>query len=261
MVRNNTEKECTEGEKKRLEAAQEALTACRERVFELRLQKDQAVVDKARLVLKHHEHLAQIRQAHQLLLEARIRLIEAQSDARGLESKNSEINKLLKEEEAKIEQLKVESDTNKKDAQEALEKVRQMISDDDNAAENIMEKLNEIATGRTPEDIAMEIGAEEAKLELMQGLDPGLLRQFEKRAKDIEELTKRKDAQTDKLETLTSRIQEVRSKWEPRVDELISKINDAFAYNFEQISCAGEVGVHKDEDFEQWAIEIKVKFR
>lgn len=261
MVRNDTDKKCTEGEKKRLEAAQEALTACRERVFELRLQKDQAVVDKARLVLSHHGHLAQIKQAHQLLLEARIRLIEAQSDARGLEAKNSEINKLLKEEAAKIEQLKVESDTNKKDAQEALETVRQLISDDDSATENIMEKLNDIATGRTPEDIAMEIGAEEAKLELMQGLDPGLLRQFEKRAKDIEELTKRKETQTDKLDTLTSRIQEVRSKWEPRVDELIGKINDAFAYNFEQISCAGEVGVHKDEDFEQWAIEIKVKFR
>jgi hypothetical protein len=45
------------------------------------------------------------------------------------------------------------------------------------------------------------------------------------------------------------------------VDQLISQINDAFSYNFEQISCAGEVGVHKDEDFEKWAIEIKVKFR
>ncbi|KXJ94004.1 RecF/RecN/SMC N terminal domain-containing protein [Microdochium bolleyi] len=250
-----------EADKKRLEDAQEALSACRERVFDLRFQKDQAVVDKARLVLNHNEHLVQIRQAHQLLLEARIRLIEAQSDARGLEAKHSEINTLLKEEEAKIEQLKQDSKMHKRDAEHALETVTGMIAEEGHAPADVLPALNEIAVGRTPEDLAMEVGAEEAKLELMQGLDPGVLRQFEKRAKEIEELTRRKDAQTGKLETLTAQIQDIRSRWEPRVDELIGKINDAFSYNFEQISCAGEVGIHKDEDFEQWAIEIKVKFR
>ncbi|KAH7037584.1 RecF/RecN/SMC N terminal domain-containing protein [Microdochium trichocladiopsis] len=247
-------------DKKKLEDAQELLAACRERVFDLRLQKDQITIDKARLVLKHHEHLAQIKQAQQALLEARIRLVEAQSDARGLEAKNSEINKLLEEEEAKIKQLDLEADRNKLDAQEALATVRAALAEEEDSSA-VMARLNAMAEGRSPEDLGMEIGAEEAKLELMQGLDPGVVRQFEKRAKEIEELTRRKDAQTGKLDSLTSQIQQVRAKWEPRVDELIGKINDAFSYNFEQISCAGEVGIHKDEDFEQWAIEIKVKFR
>lgn len=247
-------------DKKKLEDAQELLAACRERVYDLRLQKDQITIDKARLVLKHHEQLTAIREAYQSLLEARIRLVEAQSDARGLEAKNSEINKLLEDVENNIRQLGAEADRNKADAQEALAIVQAALAEEDDST-SVMETLNAIAEGRTPEDLGMEIGAEEAKLELMQGLDPGVLRQFEKRAKEIEDLTRRKDAQTGKLDALTSQIQEIRAKWEPRVDELIGKINDAFSYNFEQISCAGEVGIHKDEDFEQWAIEIKVKFR
>ena len=30
--------------------------------------------------------------------------------------------------------------------------------------------------------------------------------------------------------------------WEPELDKLVKEISNAFAYNFEQIGCAGEVG-------------------
>ena len=63
------------------------------------------------------------------------------------------------------------------------------------------------------------------------------------------------------LKSLDNEIKEVKEQWEPQLDELISHISDAFADNFSKIQCAGEVGVHKDEDFELWAIQIKVKFR
>jgi chromosome segregation ATPase len=63
------------------------------------------------------------------------------------------------------------------------------------------------------------------------------------------------------LETIAQNVMKIRGKWEPKLDTLIAKISDAFSYNFEQIGCAGEVNVHKDDDFDQWAIQIKVKFR
>ena len=44
-------------------------------------------------------------------------------------------------------------------------------------------------------------------------------------------------------------------------DALVGEISEAFAENFSKIQCAGEVGIYKDEDFEHWAIQIKVKFR
>ncbi|KAI1457317.1 hypothetical protein F4805DRAFT_181686 [Annulohypoxylon moriforme] len=121
--------------------------------------------------------------------------------------------------------------------------------------------LNGLVADKTPEDIEHEIGAESTKLELIHGVDPAILRQYEKRAQDILDLTQKKEEMNAKLESYNRRIESVKERWEPAVDEVIGKINDAFSYNFEQINCAGEVGIHKDEDFEQWAIEIKVKFR
>ena len=74
-------------------------------------------------------------------------------------------------------------------------------------------------------------------------------------------LKKQQKSQERDLQKMEAKITRIRDQWEPRLDELIGKINDAFSYNFAQISCAGEVGVNKDEDFDKWAIEIKVKFR
>ena len=63
------------------------------------------------------------------------------------------------------------------------------------------------------------------------------------------------------MAAMNDKIKEIRDVWEPKLDQLISEINDAFSYNFQQINCAGEVGVNKDVDFDKWAIEIKVRFR
>jgi len=56
-------------------------------------------------------------------------------------------------------------------------------------------------------------------------------------------------------------ITEIKDQWEPELDALVAQISEAFGENFAKIQCAGEVGVHKDDDFEQWAIQIRVKFR
>ena len=54
----------------------------------------------------------------------------------------------------------------------------------------------------------------------------------------------------------------MRGRWEPELDGVIARISEAFADNFARIHCAGEVGIYKDpDDFERWAVQIKVKFR
>jgi len=89
----------------------------------------------------------------------------------------------------------------------------------------------------------------------------GALREFESRKAKIDKLAFRLRESEKKLETYTRTIARIREKWEPVLDKLIQEISTAFSYNFEQIGCAGEVGVHKDDDFDLWSIEIKVKFR
>ncbi|KAI0385176.1 P-loop containing nucleoside triphosphate hydrolase protein [Hypomontagnella monticulosa] len=245
-----------ETEKKALEITQKDLEECRERIFEYSAQEDKLIIAKARSVLQHKEQLSQVREAHQALLEAQIRLIEAQSDVRGLQERNSDIKQQLDDKKAQIAELRREEERLRQAAAGARSGVEQAVDGGDR-----LQYLSGLAEDKTTEDIDNDIGAESAKLELIHGVDPAVLRQYEKRAKDIEELTVKKDGMNAKLDSYTERIGRVMGQWEPGVDEVVGKINDAFSYNFEQINCAGEVGVHKDEDFEQWAIEIKVKFR
>ncbi|KAI1099299.1 P-loop containing nucleoside triphosphate hydrolase protein [Jackrogersella minutella] len=245
-------------EKSALENTQNELIQCRKRIFEYSAQEDQLIVEKARSVLQHKEQLSQIRDAHQALLEVQIRLIEARSDLKGLEEQNANIKQQLDEKKAEIENVKIEIDRLKAAAVGARVKVLEAVDD---GSGNRLQYLNTLAEDKTVEDIENEIGAESTKLELIHGVDPAVLRQYEKRAQEIQDLIRKKEDINAKLESYLKKVEHVKEQWEPAVDELIGKINDAFSHNFEQINCAGEVGVHKDEDFEQWSIEIKVKFR
>ncbi|KAI1779085.1 P-loop containing nucleoside triphosphate hydrolase protein [Hypoxylon cercidicola] len=243
-------------EKTALETAQNGLAECRTRMQEYGEQEDQLIVKKAKSVLEHNEQLSQIRDAHQALLEVQIRLIEAESDVKGLVQQNAKVKQQLDEKRAEIDAVAQEIKRLKAEGAAAQKKVTELANVD-----NDLHRWTELAGGKTPEDITDEIGAETTKLDLIQGVDPAILRQYQKRELDIIECKQRKDDITAELDSIAEKMREIMEQWEPQVDEIIGKINDAFSYNFEQINCAGEVGIHKDEDFEQWAIEIKVKFR
>ncbi|XDG07611.1 hypothetical protein ABKA04_007226 [Annulohypoxylon sp. FPYF3050] len=244
-------------EKKLLEDTQKELAECRERIFQYSAQGDQLILKKARSVLEHKEQLSEIRGAYQALLEAQIRLIEAQSDVQSLTERNARVMQELDEKKVEVGRVEAEIVQLKNRAATAKERVSAAV----NGADDQLIFLTQLAGDKTVEEIDIEIGAESTKLELIHGVDPAILRQYEKRAQDILKLTQEKEDMNAKLESYNGRIQSVKERWEPAVDEVIRKINDAFSYNFEQINCAGEVGIHKDEDFEQWSIEIKVKFR
>ncbi|KAI0152948.1 P-loop containing nucleoside triphosphate hydrolase protein [Xylariaceae sp. FL1272] len=245
-------------QKQNLENTEKNIQGARGRIQELSAQADELYIERTQLVLEHKDLLSKIRDAHQSLLEVQIRLVEAKSDVKGLADRNKDIEQRLDKEKAEIEIARQESTRLRDEAQEAQSKLARLL--DGNS--ELLAKLNALAADKTEEDLTSEIDVEQSKLEYVHAVDPSILRQFEKRAQEIQGLTQRNADLTKKFESLSRKIDELRQKWEPRVDALITKINDAFAYNFEQINCAGQVDIHKDEeDFEEWAIEIKVKFR
>ncbi|KAI0019911.1 P-loop containing nucleoside triphosphate hydrolase protein [Xylariomycetidae sp. FL0641] len=240
-----------------LNRTQGELQECRKKLQQYSAEEDQITLEKARSVLQHKDLLGSIRDAYQALLEAQIRLIEAKSDAEGLEERNLDVKTRLDSAKEEISQHKADIEIHRAGASRAKERVQEACHGD----EHKLPYLNELAAGKTPEELGVEIEAEQSKLEFIHAPDRAVLEQFKKRAENIESLTRQREQASKKVESLASQMDDLMKKWEPRVDELVSKINDAFGYNFEQINCAGEVGVYKAEDFEEWAIEIKVKFR
>lgn len=137
----------------------------------------------------------------------------------------------------------------------------QRIINDSGLSEEEHDFLKQLPEGQTEEDLETEIEAEKARLELLHHGNPNVIREYEARQKQIEQLKEAIAKDNKKLEDIEYAITEIREKWEPELDNLIKNISEAFSQSFEQIGCAGEVGVYKDEDFDQWSIQIQVKFR
>ncbi|KAH6956683.1 hypothetical protein DER45DRAFT_567746 [Fusarium avenaceum] len=246
-----------ESEERSKTAHEQSLRDARKRMVEIRYEWDEAVLRRAELVLRHKEAIEKLRKARQALLEAEIRGIEAHSDVVGLKGRNSHIMQRLDAEKETLRQATEDASRAREEGNRLSESAQQVI---DREPEK-RDLFSELCEGRASGEIQEEIGAEEAKLECIHVPNPNVLKEFEKRAEEIARLSRKLAGSTEKLESLTGEIQDLRSKWEPRLDELVSKISDAFAYNFEQISCAGEVRVHKPDDFDAWALDIMVRFR
>ncbi|KIN01513.1 hypothetical protein OIDMADRAFT_104060 [Oidiodendron maius Zn] len=247
-----------EREEKALEDKQKEGDVLRGRFRNLQIQTDHAVLRKAGKALDHKKKVELIRQCHEELLDAEVRLIEAKSDVEALEERNKEIVQMLEGEEQQVREVEQKSKAARDTAAKAL-KVCQAISA--KATPEETEHFQQVPEAMNMEELELEIAAEEAKLDFIHANNPNAIRDFEKRQEDIDKLKEKLTEAADKLERYSRQITKVRSKWEPELDKLVEEISDAFSYNFEQIGCAGQVSIHKDEDFDQWAIQIKVKFR
>lgn len=177
----------------------------------------------------------------------------------GLTARNEHVVAELEAEEAR----KINAEQKARQVQQAAKaalRVCEVLLQDPDIQED-RDSFSQPPAGSTVEDLEAEIAAEESKLDYMQVNNPGAIKDYEKRQVEVDRLKDKITETETKLERLERKITQVRENWEPRLDELIAEIDHAFAHNFEMIGCAGSVSVHKDEDFDLWAIEIKVKFR
>ncbi|CAK7562974.1 MAG: Structural maintenance of chromosomes protein 5 [Sporothrix epigloea] len=220
-------------------------------------QLDDLVLQKARAILCHADHVARLREAYLALMDVQVREIEAASDVVGLQAQNVDLVALRTAKQEVLANIQAGLATEKAKGEAAFA-----------AAENIAREgskrsveLHALAQSKTVESLANELAAESAKLELTRAVDEGVLDEYKQRSAEIERLRVSLASNTTGFEGMGAKIAELRGRWEPQLDELIGRINDAFSYNFEQINCAGEISVNKDAEFDKWAIDIRVKFR
>lgn len=246
-----------ESEERQKASHEQAMRSAREKLHDLQFEWDEACLDRMRAALSHHEAISLVRSAHHALLEAKICLIEAQSDVAGLKERNASIVERLDLEKENVRLAAAEAASTREAGRILAAEVQDVLLRD----ESKRDLLTELSDGKTPSDMEVEIDAERAQLELIHAANPNVIREFEKRALEITRLQRKIEDSNTQLAELTAEIAGIMRKWEPQLDELMAKINDAFAYNFEQISCAGEVRVDKTEDFDNWALDIMVRFR
>jgi structural maintenance of chromosomes protein 5 len=197
---------------------------------------------------------------HHSLYEAELWGIEAESDLNTLRERNSDIHRLLDERKIEIDRLKRDIETQKALSTTLLNEFKRLhenMSDQDQA---LVKEWSQREASL--DELNAEIEATNGRIELLHAGNPQLLQNYERRQREIDNLETTLNNFDTELATLTDNIRQLRLRWEPELDTLVSEISDAFAHNFEQIGCAGQVGIEKyEEDFAKWAIRIEVKFR
>lgn len=222
---------------------------------------------------------------------AEVNLLEAVSDLDALQERNSEVNQMLESKKAEVEdaikecsKLKERVDKCRHDFKEFADYVS---ADPDMQAGEIRE-LVETIKSYTVDQLEADIDSERAALELAGEGNSNVIKEFELRQERIDKLKEHLTEFRQNLNELDEAIAEVRGQWEPRLENLVKRISDAFADSFSRIGCAGQVSIDKAEDvtpehenfalsatqtdngnrgtnrtndFDQWSIRIQVRFR
>ena len=186
--------------------------------------------------------------------------IEARSDVEALMERNRSVKDMLEARRRDVTTLVKEAEEANRAGRLLLQQCQRVLSDEDSGDEQ-REFLTTLPETQTPEELEGEIESERTRLELVHEGNPNAIAEYEDREKAIHKLRDRLERIGHKLGELEAAIAEIRGKWEPKLDELVEKISVAFSENFEKIGCAGQVEIYKDDDFDQWAIQIQVKFR
>lgn len=223
------------------------------------IEKANAMLEKADFAFRFKDYLARLRTTHDELLEAEVWLLEATSDVETLKIRNEEIRLQLHEAEVTAKQASKDCEVAKERAKRLLVLIERFRSGFDEAEEEIVSDMAQ--QYNTEDKIDAQIAAEEAFLESNFTSNPNAKKEYDKYQANIAKLEQSIGESTGKLEKYAAEITTVKAAWEPALDDLVSKISEAFSYNFQQIGCAGEVSVHKDDDFDDWTLEIKVRFR
>lgn len=154
---------------------------------------------------------------------------------------------------------------------EAMEAARVAKSQSDSG------EMLEAVKDHTMEQLEADIDSEKARLDLTHDGNSNVIKEFEDRERQIQQLDNKLSEFRNKLSDYDHAINEIREKWEPKLEELVKRISDAFSDSFARIGCAGQVTLDKaegsggstgesepessDSDFGEWSIQIHVKFR
>ncbi|EPS40518.1 hypothetical protein H072_5608 [Dactylellina haptotyla CBS 200.50] len=217
---------------------------------------------RVRAASRYAEHVRQYVARYDSITSAELHLIEASSNLEHFITWNQSFKDRLEGKQRQCEEAKKRYDETVAQALRFRDECRDLMNI---LSPDQQEAISSSHSKKTLDELKTEIQQEEVRLESIHEGNPHAIKQYEAREKVISDIRRAIEGQQEELDKHHSAIKDVRSRWEPRIDQLVSNISEAFSRSFEFIHCAGAVRIRKEGkdgcDFENWAIEIMVKFR
>ncbi|RMD42656.1 hypothetical protein DV735_g2471, partial [Chaetothyriales sp. CBS 134920] len=223
-----------------------------ERVRQSVLEKDQYRAEMGEAIVKYAAALAPIQEAQAAVIEAEVMAVEAAADFEYHARRNRHIKDM-------IETKTREHNRAEKMARDSKEEALQTALECKNILAEAVALQNETGDSgfadlygliahveKWAEDrLNAEIDSQRAQLELTEGGNANVIKEYDDWGKQIDKLHERLAAVRHKRVQLSADLAAVRRVWEPALDRLVARISAALADSFARIGCAGEVVVHK----------------
>lgn len=243
---------------RKLESLEHVESESRTRSRKIHIEHSDALMQRAKDALLIENAVTILHRLHVDLSNCQILSVEAQSEYERVDGAHKDVRNNLKLRADHLETLKTELERSKTAAKALLEESNRLMQQRSQKQADFHAEQPE---KQLPEDLDNDIVSLTVRLEMFHEGDPNVLRDYEQRAAKIERAQQKIKATERELGELGTQIATLRQQWEPELDRLVSQMSEAFAENFSRIGCAGEVRVHKEDDFANWAIQVMVKFR
>lgn len=207
--------------------------------------------------IKHREFTDDLRGAHQGVVEARLFHNRAKADVEGLKERSEAIIRQCEAEKEKAKEAKGQQDKLKTKAQDLQRQVGEMQAA---TTDEFRAEMVELSNEKRSEVLEAERDAEKATVDSLH-CPESTMRDYERTTREEARLEKQMEHARTKINSIQASIDDLRVRWEPELDNVVESIHEAFRKSFEEISCMGEVKLHKDEDFSKWSLRLMVSFR
>lgn len=185
--------------------------------------------------------------------EVENRLLTAKRLSKSFEDHKKELQRNLDNTKRKLNELK-----NNKEKERIQKIISTYTKEEKDQLKNLIEKYADLLS---EDKIADAISGLNASIKLLGTSSKSSIQNFEKIKTDLAQLIEDIDLYDVNLKELNSEITKLHRDWEPRLEELISKIAKKFSSIFPTVGIAGDVRIAKNERYQEWRLEILVKFR
>ncbi|KAL0279416.1 UNVERIFIED_CONTAM: hypothetical protein PYX00_000981 [Menopon gallinae] len=161
-----------------------------------------------------------------------------------------------------VKSVKQEREACAAELKEEAKKLTNGISPGERGFDQFEKKFQTLKS--TVEELETEMQETQVMAEFLHGGNAQILHEYQQREEEIARLVKEQEECKKSVDEVKREIGTLRSKWLDPISKMVDEVNVAFGNFFESMGCAGEVSLISGEnpdDFDQYGIVIKVKFR
>ncbi|KAJ3071469.1 Structural maintenance of chromosomes protein 5 [Podochytrium sp. JEL0797] len=235
------------------------LENAKQRLDALSVSRLQFVFDRAKLNIEYVNQQVQSCKLFDSFVGSTFRKIQLDAE----QTTAQKVEEKAKEENIEVNnqfiQIQTEFEELRRRTRQALERAKTAIPEE--ATEEDRKVVVDYKETKSVDELQVMLAQAKARAELLDNTDANVIVQYEKRQKEIANLTARHEEKEAQIAEDRAELEKIKKKWEPELRSLIKLIDKQFSASLEKIACTGEVKLATDDDYDKWRIEIFVSFR